>query len=213
LILRWVMHALHRRSRLTLVIYRVPLATDSEQCPYQPSGEYRMPLPGLHGKQRLRVLDARRERLALVTWAEVRQEVGTYRTRGAWQQAWVKRHDKAWCLKHPQASDDDLERRFRVHWAKQDCWVLSFVLLEAHERFLADQRRRTQGEGQYTANVAMAIDTLPVMDPSPEHVKQAREDGAFIRAQRLRTRQLEIAAARKAFNAERGKLRAQRFAG
>jgi hypothetical protein len=162
-----------------------------------------MPLPGLHGKQRLRVLDARRERLALVTWAEVRQEVGHYRTRGAWQQAWVKRNDKAWCLKHPQASDDDLERRFRVHWSKRDCWVLSFVLLEPGQRFLADQRRRAPA--QYTASVSQAIDTLPVMDASPEYVQQARLEGERMRAE-VRDRN---AAQRVAYRAARRKLHKQ----
>lgn len=188
------------------MIYRT-LAREGEPCPYTVGAEYRLLLPGLSGKQSLRVSAVAKERLGLVTWAQVRAEVGHYRSRGAWQAAWVKRHDKAWCARHPTASDEDLERRFRLNWARQDCWVLTFTLLEPPQRFLADQRRRPRDDGQYTGCVGMAIDTLPVVDPAPEYVKQAREEGERLRAER-RQQQAIVDAARRA---DRGRLQRQRF--
>lgn len=188
------------------VIYRT-VATEGEPCPYVAETEYRLSLPGLHGKQRLRIQSIERQRLALVTWNEVRNEVGHYRSRGAWQVAWVKRHDKAWCARHPSASDDELERRFRLRWARHDCWVLTFTLLEPPQRYLANQRK-VRASYTHRPDREHAIDPLPVIDPDPEYVKQARAEGVYMRAQHKANADAMDAARR----ADRGRLQRQRYA-
>lgn len=157
-----------------------------------------LPLPGL-GKQRVRINVVTQERLGLVTWAQAKAEVGTHKRIGEWQQAWVRRHDKPWVARyaalHGGVTSEDLERRFRTRWAKTDCWVLGFVILDDQPRYLANQRK-VRSNYTHRSDRDHAIDNLPVMDPSHEYVRMARLEGERMRAQRKAQEDADRLAAR-----------------
>jgi len=117
------------------MIHRLPV-TEGEPCPY-PLGEHTIPLLGLNGTHRIRVTAFSTQRLALVTYQEAKRELGHHRSQSAWRAAWVRRHDKTWCRRHPTASDADCARRFSEAWSQRDCWVIEFVFVEKGPRLLA----------------------------------------------------------------------------
>lgn len=141
------------------MIFRVP-ATDGEDAPFEAGCTYALALPTLTGRHRIHVRAIRQERLALVTFAEVRRELGHYRSQAAWRAAWVQRHDRAWCRRHPQASEHDQALRFSQRWSSTDAWVISFVLVD-EVRCLPKQRDILSGkvgDGQYVQAASMSID-------------------------------------------------------
>jgi hypothetical protein len=145
------------------MLLRLP-ATEGEDCPYTPGEKRTVTLPGLTGRQHVRILDATRRSLALLSWADVQREVGHHRSRGDWQAQWVRRFDRGWCRRHLTASDEELCLRFRRRWARTEAWEVSFVLLEEprclarQEDILSGRTYRDEHGGQYVANASMSID-------------------------------------------------------
>lgn len=185
------------------MIKRIP-ATE-EPCPYR-KGEVRR----LDGRQ-VRIESIQRESLGAVTQRQLVDE--GWKSRSAWRADWVRRWDKHWRpLYVPVPSEIDLCRRFGQQWADKDHWVIRYSILDA-ERFLANQRGKANGDGQYTASVSRAIDTLPVIDPDPAYVRHARERDAKVRAERAESFRQDLSVARAQRNAERSRLRMQRFSG
>lgn len=142
------------------MIFRVPVTDGEDDPPFDPGCTYTLALPTLTGRHHIRVHAIRRERLALVTFAEVRRELGHYRSQAAWRAAWVRQHDRAWCRRHSTASEHDLALRFSRRWSGTDAWVISFVLVD-EVRCLPKQRDILSGkvgDGQYVQAASMSID-------------------------------------------------------
>jgi hypothetical protein len=199
------------------VIFRVP-ATDGEDAPPFESGHvYTLALPTLTGRHQIRVDTVRRERLALVTFAEVRRELGHYRSQAAWRAAWVQRHDAAWCRRHPTASEHDRALRFSQRWSSRDAWVVAFVLIEP-PRLLQQQRnilvevarRGTQAQttGRMPQDGSEYVEGGPVMDWEAEAVDAWTQERISAPAS---ARGVELRAAAKQAKRDRRKQRVMRL--
>ena len=111
------------------------------------------------------------------------------------RRAWLQRYDRAWLNKEDR-SDEDVAQRFNARHAGDPIIILTWQLVEAPDLYLAQP---TRGSGDYTSNRHRAIDPLPVMGPTPEMVKKAREEGERQRA-----------SFRRDLEAERARQKAQR---
>lgn len=113
----------------------------------------------------IRVLSARREPLSALTLRLARS--AGFRTTDELREDWIRRHDRAWIARHKidlaAVFGDDvvpfiLRERFARRWHDRLAWVVSFAVVTDPPRFLASQRGRAFGDGQYTPIAADAID-------------------------------------------------------
>lgn len=158
------------------MIRRIP--APDEHCPYQLDHVYQREWPGLNGRPSFRVTATpMRQRLSLVT----RQDVITEGRHGTgaralyrWQIDWVKHNDKAWCKRHPQASEARILERFRTRWAKTDCWVLE-IALQDPIRCMAEQRDILSGKTMrgITSDLSDQYVSSGGIDPYAEGVDEA----------------------------------------
>lgn len=173
------------------MILRLPVRRGEDDCPLEAGHEYTLPLPSLAGRHRIRVDVTSRQRLALVTFAEAKRELGHHRSQSDWRAKWVRRHDKGWCRRHPTASDADCARRFSAHWSSLDAWVMEFVLVEGAPRLLATQGAILGGHtvqgSEYTVSRHKSI------DPDVEAVDAVTLGGFAAKASERTARDREVA--------------------
>lgn len=188
------------------MLLRLPVQDESD-CPYAVDGAYALALPGLVGRQRVRVQDVSRQKLAKVTFVEAKRELGHYRSQSDWRAKWVRRFDKSWCRRHPTASDADLVRRFSQHWSARDCWVIEFVMVEGPPRLLASQRAVMSGQTGDGEYVGVRFKSI---DPDVEVVDEATLTRFVAASVERRTAERESALQARA---ERRRGRLRRFGG
>jgi hypothetical protein len=86
----------------------------------------------------------------------------------AFKRAWVADHDAGW-LGPVDRSEADILQRFATRWAHRGAWFVRYQAAE-EPRFMAEQRGRAHGDGQYTPSPARSI------DPDAECVDEATQD-------------------------------------
>lgn len=136
---------------------------------------------------RLKVLDVQESRLGDITYQEARAE--GHKGTGYWKAAYVRHHDRRWleALEQHTGEVDEpvLVARFDARHAHKPCWVVTLQRVVDIPRFMADQRVKTTGDGQYTPTPARSIDpTAECVDELYQErlSKKATEEGAKQRA-------------------------------
>lgn len=147
-----------------MMFLRVPAHPDDhpDVVPHAPGAVVQRRIPGLAGRQTIRIHVARYQPLADVTVKDARAE--GYRSRdplAEFKADWIGRHDKRWLNQHPGATASELAKRWAHRHAHTGSWVLSFVILEdtlCLRRQAGDNPLLQRTDGQYVGAASMSID-------------------------------------------------------
>lgn len=147
-----------------MMLMRVPAHPDDspDVVPHAPGTVVQRRIPGLRGRQTIRVCAVRYQLLGAVDVTDARKE--GYRSRdplGQFRADWIGRHDKRWLNQHPGATSSELAKRWAHRHAHAGSWVLSFVILEdtlCLRRQAGDNPLLQRTDGQYVGAASMSID-------------------------------------------------------
>ena len=168
-----------KRAGPVAVIRRLPILPGDP--PLVPGRAYHRRVRGLPGLPLIRISAVREQRLRDVTHEQAQTEEG-YDGRRALQRFrydWVRRHDR-WARLHPQASDAELNDRWRRYHANRLVLVVTFDVVDPVRNLpeqrdvLAEVARRgaranTTGRADADASeyvTSGGIDHLEAVDPS-----------------------------------------------